>query len=130
MSEREAIEAAIAAWNEGGPDAFVALLPPDVEWHAPPGFLQGEMWTDRDELGKELREQFASVFTNGHVDLLDVEQGPNGWLICARQSGAHASGIEMEWQTFMVVQFDDGVAKRIWIFFERDEALRQAGIDG
>ena len=120
----------MAAWNDGGPDAFIKLLPPDVEWHAPPGFLQGEVWTDRDLLGDELREQFASVFTGGHIEVMDAEQGPNGWLICARQSGAHASGVEMEWRTFIVVQFEAEVPRRIWIFFDRDEAMRQAGIDG
>jgi hypothetical protein len=129
MNERNLIEAAMAAWNEGGPDAFMELLPPDVEWHAPPGFLQGEVWTDRESLGDELREQFASVFTGGHIEVLDLEQGPNGWLICARQSAAHASGVEMAWQTFMVVQFEDELAKRIWIFFDKSEAMQQAGID-
>jgi ketosteroid isomerase-like protein len=129
MSERELIDAAMAAWNEGGPDAFLQLLPPDIEWHAPPGFLQGEVWTDRKALGDELREQFASVFTGVKIEVLDVEQGPNGWLICARQAGTHGSGVAVEWPIFMVVQFEGDVARRIWIFFDRDEAMRQAGID-
>ncbi len=130
MSERETIDAGMTAWNEGGPDGFMKLLPPDIEWHAPPGFPQGELWTDRDALGEELREQFTSIFTSSHIEVLDVEHGPKGWLIAARQSAAHASGLDLDWQTFMVLQFENEVPRRIWIFFERAQAIKQAGLDG
>ena len=79
MSEEQLIRDAFDAWNEGGPEAFSKLLPPDIEWHAPPQFPDGGVWHDRESLTDELHEQFGSVFTPGHVELLDATAGPR-WL--------------------------------------------------
>ena len=39
----------VAAWNKGV-DEFVALMTPDVEFHAPPDFPEGDVWHGRDEV--------------------------------------------------------------------------------
>ena len=129
MNEEQLIRDAFDAWNEGGPEAFAKLLPPDIEWHAPPQFPDGGVWHDRESLTEELHEQFGSVFTPGHVELLDATQGPDGWLVTARQSAAHGDSV-MQWMSFMVLQFENGVPKRVWVFLDREPALRLAGIDG
>ena len=50
MSEEQVIRDAVAAWNEGGVDAFLERVSPGIEWRPPPGFPQGDLWLGRDEL--------------------------------------------------------------------------------
>ena len=129
MSEEQLIRAAFDAWNEGGPEAFSKLLPPDIEWHAPPQFPDGGVWHDRESLADELHEQFGSVFTPGHVELLDDDAGPRR-LAGRRPAERSARRLRAcEWMSFMVLQFEDGVPKRVWVFLDREPAMRLAGID-
>ena len=37
-------------------------------------------------------------------------------------------GMKLEWQEFVVVQFEDGLVRRLWVFYELDAAERQAGV--
>jgi len=129
MNDREAIEAAFSAWNDEGIDRFLEYLAPDVEWYAPPEFPEAGLY-DRDSLATSMREQFDSVFTGSRVETLEVLEGPKGWLIAARQSGAHSSGVNFDWLVYCVVQLEDDLATRVWVFFDREAAVRQAGIDG
>ena len=128
MNDREAIDAATAAWNERGTDAFLEFMAPDVEWHAPPGFLEGEVFRGREALVPVMREQFGSIFQNSHMDLHDAVRGPRGWLISGLQTSEH-SGTKVEWQAWFVVDIDDGLVRRMWVFMDREPALRQAGLD-
>jgi ketosteroid isomerase-like protein len=130
LNEREQIEDAITAWNEGGPEAFLAALPEDIEWHAPPGFVQGDLWLGRESLREQLQEQFESVFTDVSSELLAVEEGAGGWLACVRQHGTHTSGVALDWSLYTVCQFEDGVLRRLWHYFDEADARRKAGIDG
>ena len=130
MNDREAIDAAVAAWNEGGPDAFLEHLAPDVEWHAAEGFPEGTVWHDRESLAPVMREQFGSVFTGARIELQEAVEGPGGWLVGGRQSAVHDSGVEVDWVSWFVVHLEDGLVRRIWLFMDREPALRQAGLDG
>jgi hypothetical protein len=129
MNERETIDAAIAAWNERGVDAFLEFIAPDVEWHAPPGFLEGEVFHGRAALAPQMREQFGSVFKNSKTELRDAVEGPNGWLVAAHQTAEHGA-TKVEWQGWYVVHIDNGLLKRMWVFMDREPALQQAGLDG
>jgi ketosteroid isomerase-like protein len=62
MSDEDVIHTAVGAWNEGGVDAFLEHVSPGIEWRHPPGFPQGDVWRGRDELGKELHDQFDELF--------------------------------------------------------------------
>jgi hypothetical protein len=130
MNERELIDAAIAAWNDGGPEAFLEYLAPDVEWHAPPEFPDGAVWHDRDSLAPEMREQFGTggVFTGSTMELVEAIPAPHGWLVEGRQRGEHASGMEVGWRVWFVAQLEDGLLKRMWVFMDREPALRKAGL--
>ena len=132
MNDREAIEAAIAAWNEQGVEAFIDFLATDVEWHAPPEFPMGSVWRDRESLAPVIRDQFGprGVFTESTIALLAVKPGTQGWFVEMRQRGVHPSGMDLDWPLWFVVQLEKAHAKRVWVFFDRESALRQAGIDG
>ena len=129
MTDEEAIQAAVAAWNEAGVDAFLEFMAPDVEWHAPPGFLEGDVFHGRDALAPVMREQFGSVFTDSRMELRDAIECPNGWLFVGHQTARHG-GTEVEWQGWYVVEIEDGLVRRMWVFMDREPAERQAGLRG
>ena len=129
MDEEAAIRAAIDAWNGGGVDAFLECVTDDVEWHAPPNFPEGELWRGRDVVGEALREQFGAVFSSGHVEVRDVTNGSRGWMLEAKHSvEGQASGMDLAWAVFLVLELEGELISRIWAFLEREPALRQAGL--
>ena len=129
MSEREVIEAAITAWNEGGVDAFLEHVSPDVEWRPPPGFPQGDVWRGRDELARELRDQFGELFEPGKVEVKSVVSAPQGWLVAVRHDvQAQASGMDLWWDAWFVWTVENGLVARSLVFLHRDQAERAAGL--
>jgi len=132
VSERETIEAGIAAWNEGGVDAFLPYLAPDVTWHAPPEFPGGDVWHDRDSLAPVMRDQFGpdGVFSSYSMELVEAREAPNGWFIETRQNATHPSGMSIDWMAFFVVQLEQEQVKTIWTFMDRAPAIAQAGLAG
>jgi hypothetical protein len=127
MAEEAAIEAMVAAWNTGV-DEFVECLAPDVELHAPPGFPDGDMWQGRDAVASLLHDMFGSVFKDVTYKVEDTTHGPGGWLLRARESVTQERGMKLEWEEFLVVQFEGGLVRRLWVFYELGAAERQAGL--
>jgi hypothetical protein len=130
VSDEAALRKAIDAWNTGGVDAFMEHVTADVEWHPPPGFLEGELFRGRDAVGAALGDQFGAVFTSGRLKVLEVIEAPNGWFIAAHHSvEGQASGMDLAWPVFLLLEFDGELISGIWAFLEREQAERQAGID-
>jgi hypothetical protein len=130
MSEEKLIRDAIEAWKERGIEGLLDLVAPDVEWHAPPGFIEGEVWHGRDAVAPVLREQFGSVFRMVQLEPAEIVRAPGGWLIGGRVFAAHDSGMNLDWTSYAVVQFEGQLVKRIWVFADRESAALQAGLDG
>ena len=61
------IRASVDAWNERGVEGFLEYVAPGIEWRMPAGFPQGDRWRGRDELRRELHDQFSDLFTPGTV---------------------------------------------------------------
>ena len=129
MGDEDLIRTAIDAWNTGGVDAFLEHVTDDLEWHAPPNFPEGELWRGRDVVGAALREQFGSVFSSGTVEVRDVTAGPRGWLLEAQHTvEGQASGMDLAWPVFLVLELGGDLIRRMWAFLEREPATRQAGL--
>ena len=129
MNEEQAVQRALGAWNRGI-DAFIEVLAPDVEWHAPPGFPEGEVWRGREDVARVLREVWASVFKGQGVEPGELTRGPDGWLVGGRQSATHESGMALQWEEWVVFQLEGELVHRAWIFGDRESAARQAGLVG
>jgi hypothetical protein len=129
MSEEQAIRDAMAAWSDRGVDGLLEVVAPDVEWHAPPGFLEGEVWYGRDAVAPVLREQFDSIFKMVRLELAEMVRGPGGWLIGGRVFASHDSGMNLDWTSYAVALFERDLVKKVWVFVDREPAARQAGID-
>ena len=129
MSDEDVIRAAVTAWNEGGVDAFLEHVAPDVEWRHPAGFPQGDVWLGRDELSREMHDQFDEVYDPGTVVVKSIEHGSDAWLITARHTtNARASGMELKWVAWYVWTIGDGLIRRSRIFLDREAAEREAGL--
>ena len=130
MREEEVIRAAFAAWSRGGFDAFLEYLAPDVEWHAPPNYPEGDVWHGREALAKDWRDQFDSVFSELRAEPLELFRAPRGWYAVVRSTArAEASGIDVEWQVFFVLRLEDGRFKKAWLFLDEGDARERAGLD-
>ena len=128
MSEEETVRRILGAWNSGI-DVFVECLAPDVEWYAPPGFPEGEMWQGRDAVAGVLRGVFGSVFKGAGVKPEELTRGRDAWLLGGRQTVVHESGMNLEWEEFVVIQLEGEFVRRAWVFSDRESAARQAGVD-
>jgi ketosteroid isomerase-like protein len=129
MSDEDVIRAATDAWNEGGVDAFLAHVSPGIEWRHPPGFPQGDLWCGRDELSRELHDQFDELFDSGTVELKSMERMPGGWLIgMHHEVRAQSSGLELEWNAWHVWTIEDGLVTKSLVFLNRDAAAKAADV--
>ena len=129
MSDEDVIRAAVEAWNEGGVEAFLEHVSPDVEWRHPPGFPQGDVWLGREELRREMHDQFDEVYDPGTVVVKSVEHGPGGWVITARHTThARSSGMELKWVAWYVWTIEGGLIRRSRIFLDRGEAEREGAL--
>jgi ketosteroid isomerase-like protein len=129
MGDEEVIRAAVASWNEGGVDAFLEHVSPAIEWRHTPGFPQGDVWLGRDELSREMHDQFDELYGSGTVVVKSTVSGPNGWLIAVRHTTqAQASGMDLQWAAWYVWTIEDGLIARSLIFLDREAAERAAGL--
>jgi ketosteroid isomerase-like protein len=129
MSDEQVIRDAVAAWNEGGVDAFLERVSPGIEWRPPPGFPQGDLWRGRDELRRELHDQFGDIFEPGKVEVKSLDSALEGWLVGVRHSvQAHSSGMDLWWDAWFVWTVEEGLITRSLVFLNRAAAERAAGM--
>ena len=129
MNDEQVLRAAFAAWNAGGVDAFMEHVTPDVEWHPPEGFPEGEVFHGRDAVAAALSDQFGAVFTSGRLDVRSVTPGPGGWLVAAHHEvEGQASGMNLDWPVYLVFELEGGRIRRFSAFLKRGAAERQAGV--
>ena len=127
MTSERAIRTAVAAWNMGV-EQFVARMTPDVEFHAPPGFPEGDMWKGRDNVAAVLHDMFGSVFNEVSYELHDLTRGRRGWLLRARESVKQERGLDLGWQEWTVIELDGELISGVWVFYDRAAAEEQAGV--
>ena len=128
MSEEQRVRAAVTAWNTGV-DEFVACLAPDVELHPPAGFPDGDMWRGRDAVAAVLHDMFGSVFNSVTYEVEDMERTPRGWLLHARESVEQQRGMKLEWTEWLLIELDGELISRLQVFYDRDTALKQSGLE-
>ena len=130
MTDEDTLRAAHDSWNEGGFDSFAAYLAPDVVWHAPPEYPEGDAWYGRDAIASAWHAQWDSVFEAYGTEMTEFEQGPDKWFSGQKTIGvAKRSGMHVDSTTYMVGRLEGGLIKELWVFLHRDEARRKAGLE-
>ena len=88
---------------------------------------QGDRWQGRDELRRELHDQFSDLFTPGTVEVKSIESVPEGWLVSVRHFvQARSSGMDLWWDAWYVWTIEDGLIARSLVFLEEKAAKRAA----
>jgi ketosteroid isomerase-like protein len=127
----EVVRKLLDAGNQRDPDAFIALLRPDVEWDDSAGFpglrgiyrgrAEARGWFDRAVL--EIWDQFhirTEEITDAGDDRVLVEL-----LLTTR---GRTSGVETELRVWFILWLTDRQIARRQLFWTSDEALEAAGL--
>jgi ketosteroid isomerase-like protein len=118
------------AWNEGGIEALLSHLDPEVIWHAPqesmePGDYRGHAGV-RDYLGR-LAEVFSEEQRAEPVDVIDVDA--ERVIAVIRVTGrSEKFGTEIDAEWAWLIKARDGKGIEVWIFTDRAQALEAAGL--
>jgi uncharacterized protein len=118
------------AWNDGGIEALLGYLDPDVEWHAPaesmePGTYHGHDGV-RDYLGR-----LGEVFDERRVEPLEVIDVDDGQVISVVRVVGRSEkfGTEVTADWAWLINFGaNGKGVRIETFTDRAQALEAAGL--
>jgi ketosteroid isomerase-like protein len=128
----EVIRAAVDALNRGDPDAFTALLRPDVEWKEPIDPFPGlrPIYHGRAGVLEWFDEAFLEVWESFHAEIEEITAVGDdrvlfGVKLTARGIG---SGVATEIHTWSVTWHIDSKVARRQLFWTRDEALEAAGL--
>ena len=128
----EAFKRAVEATNRGDVDGALKELDPEVEFHA---FLEellggeGMVYTGHAGVRKFFRdfnESFDELYWQ-YPDIRDL--GDRVLAIGSFRARGRASGAETEIPLGVLIDFEDGLATRVWSTADPTEALEAAGLD-
>jgi ketosteroid isomerase-like protein len=117
------------AWNEGGAEAVLSYLDPEVEWHPPresmePGTYRGHAGV-REYLGR-LGEVFPEARIES-VDVIDVnEERVISVIRVIARSEKFGTEIDAKWAWLIKVR--DGKGIEVRTFTDRAQGLEAAGL--
>src|SRR6266404_2959940 len=125
----EIVRRAFEAFNRDGPEAALAELAPDVEWHDLPDQPDAEV--HHGHMGVlAAMEQFLGGFEEYSVQLDEIVDHGERVVACARLIGrGKTSGARFEQRAAgSVWTLRDGFVQRVVWFETRQEALEAAGL--
>ena len=128
----DAILKAVEALNRRDPDAFAAVVSPDVIWETNPEMVGlGGIYHGRAGV-REFFEQLVGLETweSVHLEVEEITEASDdrvlvGMLVEARGRG---SGVPTELRLWQVLWFAEGLITRRQAFWTRQEALEVAGL--
>ena len=132
MSEENVVLAtrAVLAWNEGGVEAILPYLDPEIEWHPPRESMEPRTYRGhagvRDYLGR-LAEVFSGTPRAEPVDVIDVDaERVIAVIRLIAQGEVLGTEIEVEWA--WLIKGRDGKGIEIWTFTDRTQAFEAADL--
>jgi ketosteroid isomerase-like protein len=120
----------VRAINRLDPDAFLALVRPDVEWDDREGWpgIQG-VYRGRDGV-RDWWERFLEVWESVEVEIDDITTGPNGSVVL-EVTGAFrggSSGVPTDIRAWEVLWIVEGLVARRQLTWSREAASKAAGL--
>jgi ketosteroid isomerase-like protein len=125
----ELVHRSVELWNCGDVDALVETFAEDAELEPAPGFVEGGKLKGRDGIRRffeRLHESWKPGDTVALGELL--EAGDKVMFSFQWRAIGDVSGVETSSEWIAVDTFRDGVAVRMQIFSDRDDALNAAGL--
>ena len=135
MSQENAktVRDAVEALNDRDIGAFVACLHPEVEWQetadAFPG-LSGR-YHGRGEVERWAEQAVVEFWAQLEMEIEEITETSDGGILLGMRISARgtSSGVDTETHAWQFFGFVDGrISRRLGPFWERDEALKAAGL--
>jgi ketosteroid isomerase-like protein len=127
----EAFKRAIDATNSGDVEAVLKAVHPAVEWHA---FMEellggaGRVYSGHGGV-REFFRDFSEHFDKLHWEYPDIRDlGDRVLAIGTFRARGRGSGAEVETPLGVLVDFENGIATRVWSTGDPGEVLKAAGL--
>ncbi len=127
----EIVERGYMAFREGGIEALMPYLHPEIEWQTPEEDVQRK----EPYVGHEGVREFFRLFDEEMSGLaIQVEEILDGdgcvLVLLTTRSRGRASGVPIDiHDAHLLTHDDEGLATSLRMFLDRDKALAAAGID-
>lgn len=120
---------AIEAFNETGVEAALPYLHPEIEWVAPPEWLEDRLYKGHDGI-RRLSAYWTQLFDEYRVMPQRVmDAGDGRVLLLLQQEGRIiGSGDRVESPLGYLVEIRDTLVARVEIFFSWEATLEAAGL--
>ena len=126
-SDADLVHRAFEAFNRRDLEAVLELCDPEIVVHDPG--RTGAEFKGREKLG-EFWSEWLENFDSYSVELRELRETDRGLLAICRQAGkGKASGVEIEDNLFQLYAIRDGRFAEYWIFADREQAFRSAGLE-
>jgi ketosteroid isomerase-like protein len=125
----ETVNRVVEAFNTRGLDAALAHVHPELAWHAPPEWLEKQVYRGPEGL-RELAESWGQNFDEFRLDLERVVDlgGDRALALLVQRGRIKAGGSPMELAIGWIVEVLDGQLARVDVHFSRESALEAAGL--
>jgi ketosteroid isomerase-like protein len=120
---------AIDAFNETGVEAALPYLHPEIEWVAPPEWLEDRLYEGHDGI-RRLSAYWTQLFDEYRVMPQRVMEAGDGRVVLLLQQEGRiiGSGDRVESPLGYLVEIRDTLVARVEIFFSWDATLQAAGL--
>jgi ketosteroid isomerase-like protein len=126
----EAVRQSMGAWNRGDVDAWVEASHPDIEWFSEVlRRIEGPETVYRGQAG--LRRYWAEWHAVWELTIEIAEMRDLGDTVLTLgqiRTRGEASGVDLDQEVAYVHEFEDGLARRVRSYFDRQEALAAVGL--
>jgi ketosteroid isomerase-like protein len=120
---------AIEAFNETGVEAALPYLDPEIEWVAPPEWLEDRLYKGHEGI-RRLSAYWTQLFDEYRVIPQQVMDAGDGRIVLLLQQEGRiiGSGDRVESPIGYVVEIREALVARVEIFFSWDGTLEAAGL--
>jgi ketosteroid isomerase-like protein len=114
---------AIAAFNSGGVEAVLEHFDPNVEWIAPPGWLEDHLYMGHDGI-KKIASLWTEHFDEYRLDLYrTIDAGDDLLALLYQRARIKGTCDEIEQPVAYDWELHDGKATRVHVYFSWEAAL-------
>ena len=130
MKETTALlRSAIEAFSDEGIDAALQYVDLEIEWWAPPDWLEDRLYTGHEEV-RELAEFWTQQFDEYRLEPERIiELGDDRALALLHQRGRiKGSGDRIEQQVGYIARIREGKVTEVHVYFSWDATLEAGGL--
>lgn len=128
MNNAELARAGFEAFNRGDADFIAQFLHPDIEVHNSDEVGQGGTYHGRDGYQEWIRD-WMDAWEEFRIAVEEVEEvDEHNFLVhCDQHGRGQGSGVEVTRHVVFLLTLQDGLAKRLHIYGDREAALAALG---